>query len=322
MKIKKSMEKVPGGMMIIPLLLGAVINTLFPGGAMFFGGFTAAMMTGAMPMLAVSFFCVGATINVRSMPRVARRGGALLIAKVGCGALMGLLAAQFIKDNGMITEGFFAGLSVLAVMACMNDTNGGLYMALTSEFGKKEEVAALSIIAMESGPFFTMITLGVTGMAVFPWQAFVGTILPFLLGMLLGNLDDDMREFFGRLVPIMIPFYAFALGSALNLTVVWQAGLIGLVMGVSVVVISGALLVLMDKFVGGGNGLAGVAASSTAGNAVAVPMAIAAVAPVFEPVAPAATAIVSTCVIVTAVLTPMATAWWFKKVLKGVRARD
>lgn len=30
MKIKASIERIPGGMMIIPLLLGAVINTVFP----------------------------------------------------------------------------------------------------------------------------------------------------------------------------------------------------------------------------------------------------------------------------------------------------
>ena len=103
MQIKRSIERVPGGMMIIPLLIGAVINTFFPGTAKFFGGFTAAWMTGAMPLLAVTFFCVGTTIDFRTTVTVARRGGALLVAKVGSGALFGLLVAQFIP-SGMIVS--------------------------------------------------------------------------------------------------------------------------------------------------------------------------------------------------------------------------
>lgn len=313
MRIKRSVERFPGGMMIIPLLIGAGINTLFPGTAKFFGGFTGAWMTGAMPLLAVTFFCVGTTIDFRATPTVARRGGALLVTKVCCGAILGLVAAQFIP-SGMVSAGLFAGLSVLAVMACMNDTNGGLYMALMSEFGEKEDVAALSIITVESGPFFTMITLGVTGLATFPWQAFVGTVLPLLVGMLLGNLDRELRDFFGKTVPMLVPCFAFALGNALDLTTVWKAGLLGLIMGVAVVVITGTALILADKYIGGGTGIAGIAAASTAGNAASVPLAIAAIDPSYAPIAPAATAIVSTCVIVTAILTPLATAWWVKRV--------
>ena len=313
MRIKRSVEKIPGGMMIIPLLIGAVINTFFPSAAKFFGAFTGAWMTGAMPLLAVTFFCVGTTISFRATPTILRKGGVLFAGKVLCGAVLGMIAAKLIP-NGMITEGWFAGLSVLAIMVASNDTNGGLYMALVSEFGKPEEVAALSIMSIESGPFITMITLGVTGLGVFPWQALVGTILPLVLGVILGNLDDEIRDFFKNGQPILIPCFAFALGNSLNLATVWKAGLLGLVMGIAVVVITGAVLVSLDKFVGGGNGIAGIAAATTAGNAASVPIAIAAIDPSYAPVAPSATALVSTCVIVTAVLAPLATAWWAKRV--------
>ncbi|MCG6197498.1 2-keto-3-deoxygluconate permease, partial [Anoxybacillus sp. LAT_38] len=60
MKIKASIERIPGGMMIIPLLLGAVINTVFPGAAKTFGSFTGALLTGALPILAVFYVCMGA----------------------------------------------------------------------------------------------------------------------------------------------------------------------------------------------------------------------------------------------------------------------
>lgn len=301
--------------MIIPLLLGAVINTLFPAAAKTYGSFTGALMTGSLAILGVFYVCMGATIDVHSTPYILKKGGALLAAKLLTAAAMGLLAARFIP-RGVVDYGLFAGLSVLAIVAAMNDTNGGLYMALVGQFGRKEDVAAYSLMSMESGPFFTMVTLGVTGLAAFPWQSFVGAILPLLVGMVLGNLDREMREFLSRAVPVMIPFFAFALGNTLNLKMVWQAGLLGILMGVGVVVITGLVLITADKLTGG-NGVAGIAAASTAGNAAAVPMAIASIDTSYAPVAPSATMLVATCVIVTAILVPIATALWAKRVGAG-----
>lgn len=312
MRIKASIERVPGGMMIIPLLLGAVINTLFPNAAKTFGSFTGALLTGSLPILAVFYVCMGATIDFKSTPYILKKGGALLGTKLVVAALVGIIAGQFL-GNGAVSSGLFAGLSVLAIVAAMNDTNGGLYMALLGQFGKKEDVGAYSVMSLESGPFFTMVTLGVAGLAAFPWQTLVGAILPLILGMVLGNLDKEMREFLGRAVPVMVPFFAFALGAGLNLTKVWQAGLLGILLGIAVVVVTGAALLLVDRLTGG-NGIAGLAAASTAGNAASVPTAVAAANAAFAPVAAQATALVASAVIVTAILVPIVTAWWAKRI--------
>ncbi|MED3668588.1 2-keto-3-deoxygluconate permease [Geobacillus kaustophilus] len=315
MKIKATLDRIPGGMMIVPLILGAIINTLFPGTAQTFGSFTGALLTGALPILAVFYVCMGATIDFKATPYILKKGGALLLTKVGVAALIGIIAARFLGE-GMIDSGLFAGLSVLAIVAAMNDTNGGLYMALMGQFGKKEDVAAYSIMSLESGPFLTMVTLGVAGLSAFPWQTLVGAILPLVVGMILGNLDRDLRDFLGRAVPVLVPFFAFALGAGLNLQNVWKAGLAGILLGVAVVVVTGSALWLVDRLTGG-NGVAGLAAASTAGNAAGVPAAVAAANSAYAPVAPAATALVASCVIVTAILVPIVTAWWAKRVGAG-----
>ena len=314
MKIKKTVEKIPGGMMMIPLLLGAFTNTLFPTFGKTFGSFTGAIMSGALPILAVFFVCMGSTIDLKSTPYIMKKGGALLASKLLTGAALGLLTAQIVP-HGMIESGLFAGLSNLAVVAAVNDTNGGLYMALIGQFGKSEDAAAYSIMSLESGPFFTMVTLGVAGLAMFPWQAFVGAILPLLVGMMLGNLDRDMRDFLKPAIPVMIPFFAFGLGNSLNLQTGINAGFLGLLMGVGVVLITGTVLILADKLTGG-NGIAGIAAASTAGNAAAVPAALASIDTSYLPVAPAATMLVATCVIVTSILVPIATAMYANYVVK------
>lgn len=317
MKIKATLDRIPGGMMIVPLLIGAIINTIFPTIAVTFGSFTGALMTGALPILAVFYVCMGATIDFKSTPYILKKGGSLLITKISVAAIVGIIVGQFL-GNGMVESGFFAGISALAIIAAMNDTNGGLYMALMGQFGKKEDVGAYSIMSLESGPFWTMITLGIAGLAAFPWQTLVGAIIPLIVGMLLGNLDKDMREYLSKAVPVMVPFFSFALGAGLDLNNVWKAGLLGVVLGAGVVAITGTALFFVDRLVGKGNGIAGLSAASTAGNAVGVPAAIASANALYLPLVPSATALVASSVIVTAILAPIVVAWWAKRI--GVKA--
>jgi 2-keto-3-deoxygluconate permease len=138
--------------------------------------------------------------------------------------------------------------------------------------------------------------------------------MPLCVGILLGNLDREMREFLGKAAPAMIPFFAFAIGAGLNLTAVWRAGLLGLALGVVVVVvvISCGVMFLADR-ISGGKGLAGLAAAATAGNAAAVPALVAAANPAYAKAAPYATVLMAASVVVTMLTVPIITAWWAKK---------
>ena len=295
-------------MMIIPLALGCLLANFAPGAPKFFGSFTGALFTGALPILAVFYVCMGATISLETTPYLLKKGGVLLAVKILCGVITGLVLGRFLGEKP-VASGFFAGLSALAVVAAINDTNGGLYMALMAQYGKPRDVGAYAVMSLESGPFLTMLTLGVAGLAAFPWPALVGAILPLGVGMLLGNLDGDLREFFGRAVPVLIPFFAFALGAGIELKNVWQSGLLGLGLGLAVVAVSGTLLFVADRL-SGGTGLAGLAAATTAGNAAAVPALVAAANPAYSDAAKQATVLVSASVVVTAIIVPFLTAWW------------
>ncbi len=250
---------------------------------------------------------MGASIDFRATPYIVKKGGTLLVVKVGIALVLGLVFGRFLGE-APVAAGMFAGLSTLAIVASLNDTNGGLYMALMGQYGRPRDVGAYTIMSLESGPFLTMVTLGVAGLSAFPWQTLVGAILPLFVGMIIGNLDREMRDFLSRAIPVMIPFFAFALGAGLDLTKVWQAGLLGLAMGVAVVVLTGIPLFLADRLTGG-TGVAGVAAASTAGNAAAVPAIVAAANPAYADAAGPATILVAACVVVTAILVPIATAW-------------
>ena len=310
--IKRGMERLPGGLMLVPLLIGALINTLAPGTGDFFGSFTGALFTGLTALLAVFYVCLGATLDVRATPYIARKGGVLLAAKLAFAVIAGVVAGRLLRE-APVPGGVLAGLSALAVVAALCDTNGGLYMSLMGQFGRNRDVGAYSLMSLESGPFFTMVILGVAGLSAFPWQTLLGAVLPLLVGMLLGNLDPDMRAFLAPLVPAMVPFLGLSLGFTLDLRDVWKAGLLGVVLGVFVVLAGGTVLLMADRL-SGGSGVAGLAAASTAGNAAVVPAVVAHANPAYAPAAGPATVLVAASVVVTAVLCPVVTAFWYRRV--------
>lgn len=312
MKIKQAIEKIPGGMMLVPLFIGAIVHTFSPGAGKYLGSFTNGLMSGTVPILAVWFLCMGASIKLNATGTVLRKSGTLVLTKIATAWIVAAIGSRIIPEYG-VEVGFFAGMSTLALVAAMDMTNGGLYASLMQQYGSKEEAGAFVLMSVESGPLMTMVILGTAGIASFEPHVFVGAVLPFLVGFALGNIDPDLREFFSKAVHTLIPFFGFALGNTINLNVILETGLLGCLLGVSVIIVTGIPLMIADKFIGGGNGTAGIAASSSAGAAVATPVLIAEMVPHFKPMAPAATALVATSVIVTSILVPILTAMWSKR---------
>ncbi|ATR21473.1 2-keto-3-deoxygluconate permease [Roseomonas mucosa] len=318
MRIKDTIDRIPGGLMLMPLLLGALCKTFAPGAPLYFKGFTQGIMTGVIPILAVWFFCMGASIKLSATGTVLRKSGTLVLTKLVAAWIITLVASMFIPAEGIQT-GFFAGLSILAIVCAMDMTNGGLYASLMQSYGTKEEAGAFVLTSIESGPLMSMIILGASGAAHFEPQIFVGAVLPFLVGFALGNLDPKLRAFFAPGGQLMIPFFAFSLGNTIDLNTLLSplAGL-GVVLALAVIVLTGIPLILADRIIGGGTGTAGIAASSTAGAAAANPLAIAAVAPQFMPVAQTATVLVAICIIVTSLLVPILTGLWYRQFGQGM----
>jgi 2-keto-3-deoxygluconate permease len=318
MNIKDSMDRIPGGLMLVPLLLGALCKTFVPEAPGYFKGFTQGIMTGVVPILAVWFFCMGASIKLSATGTVLRKSGTLVLTKLIAAWIIVLVASQFIPPEGIHT-GLFAGMSILAIVCAMDMTNGGLYASLMQTYGTKEEAGAFVLTSIESGPLMSMIILGASGAAHFEPQIFIGAVLPFLVGFALGNLDPKLRALFAPGGQLMIPFFAFSLGNTINLGTLFSPLLgLGLMLAFGVIVLTGIPLILADKIIGRGTGTAGIAASSTAGAAAANPVAIAAVAPQFAPAAADATVLVAICIIVTSVVVPVITGLWYKRFGQGL----
>jgi 2-keto-3-deoxygluconate permease len=313
MNIKSNIEKIPGGLMVVPLITAALINTFFPQ-ALAIGGFTTALFkNGATTLIGMFLVCMGAGIGLKAAPRALMKGGAILSSKYLIAVVIGLTVAKVFGDAG------FLGLSSLAIIAGMSNTNGGLYAALTGESGDETDVGAIAILSLSDGPFLTMIALGSAGIANIPLISIVAVIVPIMIGMILGNLDINMKKFLTAGGPILIPFFAFAIGANLDFKMLIKAGLPSIILVLMTVFIGGLFNIMTDKGIGG-TGIAGAAASSTAGNSVATPMAVAIADPTLHAAALAATPQVAASVIVTAILTPLLTIFIAKRNKKKIAA--
>ncbi|MFI7480943.1 2-keto-3-deoxygluconate permease [Kocuria sp. M1R5S2] len=309
MPIFRLVQRVPGGLMIIPLLLGATINTFWPQ-VLEIGGFTQAVYKdGALAIIGVFLVCMGGQLSFKATGPVVQKGFAILIGKLLAGVAVGLVAGFLMPDGTLWT------LTPLAIVAAMTNSNGGLYAALTSEFGNKTDRGAIAVISLNDGPFLTLVVLGAAGLATIPILAFVAVLVPIVIGFILGNIDPEMREFLKKGEKLLIPFFAFPLGANIDFNAIVVAGPPGILLGIFTVVISGGGAMLFLHLLNVAkrrpksrrNLISGAAESSTAGAAVATPAVVAAADPAFLQILDIATAQVAGSVVTTAILTPLLT---------------
>lgn len=306
--ILRFLRKVPAGMMIVPLLIGAFMNTFFPE-ALKIGSFTTATFSsaGAATAMGIQLFCLGTTLQLSDMPKVLKRGGILLISKFLIGAAIGIAVGKIFGFAGI------CGLTTLAIISAVTNSNGSVYLALMKTYGDTTDCAAMALLALNDGPLFTLIALGASGLANVPFMALLATVIPIIVGMIIGNIDKEMQEFLSPAGNILIPFVGLTLGAGINLTNVLKGGLQGIALGLITVFIGGIFIVLCDRIIGRRPGYAGWAVATTAGNAVAVPAAVGLIDLAWAPYVAEATTQVAASVVVTAILALIMTNYWAKK---------
>lgn len=224
--ILEKMNKVPGGLIIIPLLAAIFINTLAPEVLGIGGPTTALFKVGSSAMMGIFLLICGTSINIRQAGLPLYKGAVLLFLKCLAGALAVWAAGALFGPNG------FLGISTLALIACLTSSNSSLYIALCSNYGDASDAGAISVFCVKDGPFVTMMVLGVSGLANIPFAALLSMLIPLLIGMLWGNLDERFKQLCAAAQPLIIIIMSFAIGANSSINTVFTAGLSGILLGI------------------------------------------------------------------------------------------
>lgn len=204
---------------------------------------------------------------------------------------------------------------MLSILGAMTVANNALYSGITANYGTEVDRGAVAMTTISVGPTVTMIVMNSSGQAVIPFWQIVGSILPLVLGMILGNCFPYMKkQLVNGIIPITM-ILGFVLGANMNFAQLVEGGLSGVLLGI--IVLSGFVFtVLADRFLTRGSGIAGAAISSTAASAVATPAAMMAIDPNLAKAALIATPQIAAAVIITALATPWLTALVSKQFAK------
>ena len=285
--IWKSLQKVPAGTMFVPLIIGAIITTVCQGFFQFdlWGTLANPMKdmfssSGQMLIIGLMLFCTGTQLKISDMKDALHRGVLLILVRLG---IAYLLCALFYMAFGY--DGIF-GISFLAFVCAVTSANAALYMGIISPFGDKADKASFGIMLICSMPLLPLLFLGFYGTSGFgeaQVMQIISLIIPFILGMVLGNLDEDIRKVFAGGNAIILPFLGFEFGSTINLINAFKMIPQGLLLSIVYFIIVIIPSYLFERTVLHRPGYASVASGSLAGVALVIPSMAATSNAAFEP---------------------------------------
>lgn len=223
--ILNKMKRLPGGLVIIPLVLAVIIATFFPQAFQIGGYVTALFYDGNSAMMGLFLIVCGSAINIRQVGMPLYKGVTLTGIKLLLGVAVGLLVGNLCGPAGIL------GLTPFVLIAAITNSNGSLYISLSSQFGNATDTGAISILSLNDGPFFTLVALGATGLASIPFKALVATLIPLLIGFIWGNMDKGFRSACATAQPIVTFFMTISIGSKTDVSTLVTAGASGIVLG-------------------------------------------------------------------------------------------
>lgn len=302
----KYINKVPGGTIIIPLLAAVLLNTIWPGFLNIGGPATALFKEGNSVIMGLFLIICGSQIKIKEAGTSLYKGTVLVGLKFIIGVLIGYLVNMIWGPAGILT------LTPFALIAGLTNSNSSLYVAMSSEYGDSSDTGAVALLSINDGPFLTMVAMGVTGLADIPWQTLVGTMIPLLIGVIWGNLDNEFGDLAVKAQPFIVIWMSFGIGANSNLQTILSAGLSGIWLSLISLAMGVIIMVVYNLFLKKRTAM-GVLMGTIAANSALTPAIIAAADPSLSPYVDAATAQLATSSIITMIAIPIMLAFFDRK---------
>ncbi len=321
LNILNKMKNLPGGLVIIPLVIAVLLATFVPQVFQIGGYVTALFYEGNSCMMGFFLIVCGSMINVKQVGMPLYKGVIMTGTKFVLGVIVGLIVGTICGPEG------FLGIAPFVLIAAITNSNGSLYISLSSQFGNATDTGAISVLSLNDGPFFTLIALGATGLANIPIKSLIAVLVPLLIGFVWGNLDKGFRDACRQAQPIVTFFMTISIGAKTDVKTILMAGASGIVLGL----ISAATAVLFFFVINlllprkERNAMGGAAIGTTALNSAMTPAAVAEADPTMAPYVSMATAQCAMASIITLFLCPFITAAFDKymqKRQKGIYSPD
>ncbi len=306
--ITGAMNSIAGGIVIVPMIVVSAIYTIAPK-LLNPGGFTSAFFSpDSTPfVISVLLFIAGTQLDIHEMGPALKRGGLLSLTRVLIGIAAEVIVLALAGPKG------FLGVSALALVIGLLSCNPGVYMAVCQEHGDRYDIPGFGIMNLVPVPAIPVILFGFAAGAGVDYMSLVTTIVPFLLGMLCGNIDPSFTKMVSGATPVFLLFMGITCGATMNwLTLFSQLGG-GILLTVLYFVISIPVMLFVDKVILKRPGYAAASMTSMSPVSIIMPAAVAAAVPDYAPYVETAAAQIALAVALTSLLTPFICQWVLKR---------
>ncbi|MBG9983433.1 2-keto-3-deoxygluconate permease [Aerococcaceae bacterium DSM 111022] len=300
----KFINKIPAGTFLVPLLLSMLCYTFWPDMTRI-GGITEAVFSGDYQNFIVGVLCVfsGTGINLKTIDKMLKRQGVLLIVKFVVAIVLGLLFLNFVGLDGVW------GISALAFVVVVASINPAVYLGIAKEYGTLDDQGAYGFTGLFSIPFVPMLIFGIYfsgGIAGMDWMPVISTLIPLGIGIILGNLDSGFKDLFVPGVGATLPLLGWNIGQSSNLFDALESGIPGIALTIFFLITCLALY-FTDTLLLKNDGVIALAMFNVAGLSVSTPAVLAALYPQLQGDMISATAQVLTACVITSIISPIIT---------------
>lgn len=151
-----AIKKVPAGTFLVPMLVSALLYTLWPN-LFQIGGLTEHIFGGAGTngLIGAICFCSGTGIDLKKIGYALKRQGVLLVVKFIIGVSASLLFISLFGQSGVL------GISALAFTIAICSINPAVYLSLMQQYGSEDDTAVYAVTGLFSIAAVPMIVYGI-----------------------------------------------------------------------------------------------------------------------------------------------------------------